>query len=306
MRFLFVDRILELEEGKLIRGIKHITADDPFLSESPQVFPSAFIGEALGQLAAWNAMKTQKFQARPVAGTLSCAKIYRPVLAHETLLLESFIEQLDESIVAYESQARVGEELVFTLEGALGPMLPMEKFIDEAAVKCQFEQLYRPGDFNQLAQTLNRPPSSEKTSHFHITTPVHYPHLLFQFDHLLSFKPGVSVQAEKRINFAAPYFPDHFPRHPVLPLTVLLESQCLLTQKFLMASDIHAYRLLELRKIKMKDFVRPGDIIQTQLTLQTHEVDRLSVHASTSLEGKRICTVDMIFTKDLAPCKQDV
>ena len=41
MRFLFVDRILELVPGKSIRGIKHVTQDDFYLRRE---LPAAVLG----------------------------------------------------------------------------------------------------------------------------------------------------------------------------------------------------------------------------------------------------------------------
>ena len=46
-------------------------------------------------------------------------------------------------------------------------------------------------------------------------------------------KPGISLIAEKRVTRAAPYFPDHFPNKPVLPMTVLLECKLNLAREFI-------------------------------------------------------------------------
>jgi 3-hydroxymyristoyl/3-hydroxydecanoyl-(acyl carrier protein) dehydratase len=294
MRFLFVDRILELIEGKLIRGIKHMTSEDQFIDVQPGLPPffiSSLLGETLGQLAAWNVMKTKDFKSRPVAGITSCATVYRPAFIGETIALESVIDHLDDAAVEYHSTAHVGAELIFSLEGALGPMLPMDTFIDESTVRLQFEQIYRPG-------TWPPPPSLPSLTEL-IVTPTTSPSMSsFQFDRILDIEPAQSIHAEKRINFAAPYFPDHFPKRPVLPLTVLLECLHHLAKTFFEASNIKGYRLYQLKRIKMKDFVQPGDIISSSLSMKEYTAEQLTLQAQTLLEGKRICALEMIFIQE--------
>src|ERR1700761_1920793 len=106
MRFLFVDRILELIPAVSIKGIKHVTADDYYLchDEAERLcFIPSLIGETLGQLAALNAMASCDFTGRPVAGVVSSASLYRNAYVGETIFLESFIEKLDSSAVHYNS-----------------------------------------------------------------------------------------------------------------------------------------------------------------------------------------------------------
>ncbi len=141
---------MQLSPGKFIRGIKHITHNDTYLCSDEQgrfCFISSLIGETLGQLAAWNVMFSNDFTLRPVAGLASSAKLHRPAYIGETLLLESFIDNLDESAVQYHSVARVGDEIVFTIDGALGPLLPMNDFIDEKIVRQQFAEIDRSGEW---------------------------------------------------------------------------------------------------------------------------------------------------------------
>lgn len=262
MRFLFVDRILQLSPGEAIRGIKHITADDGYLQQDESgryVFPASFIGETLGQLAAWNVMHTQNFTRRPVAGVVASASMRRPAYLGETLYLESFIDSLDETAVQYHSIARVNDEVVFTVEGALGPLLPMAEFIADQEVREQFAEINRPGDWD-FAHTI------ETGISYDTRKPVPYP---MTFDRVLNEEPGRALTAEKRITRAAPWFPDHFPRNPVLPMTVLLECKIHLARHFIDKMNLLSqYEIKELRKIKMNDFVHPGDTLICQLQLK--------------------------------------
>ena len=289
MRFLFVDRILELSPGNLVRGIKHITAEDYYLCEDelgkPCFIPS-LIGETLGQLAAWNVMISNDFTQRPVAGVVSSASLVRPAYVGETLLLESYIDALDDVAVRYHSVARVNDEVVFTIESALGPLLPMADFIDVDVVRRQFNEIDRPGPWPY--------PHSSPASLPEATQAL--PHRM-QFDHILSSEPGVQLCAEKRITRAAPFFPDHFPNKPVLPMTVLLECKLNLAREFIARAQFpQAYQVREMRKIKMNEFVYPGDLVTCSLTVKRHDAGELVLSFRSEVEGKRVCVLDVLMT----------
>lgn len=292
MRFLFVDRIVESSPGVFIRGIKHITRDDSCLTVDEQgrvCFIPSLIGEALGQLAAWNVMAQNDFSARPVAGIVDKASLLRHAYVGDTLLLESYIDAVDERAVQYHSIARVGATPVFVIEGALGPLLAMNEFIESSEVRQQYHEINRPGDWNAYSQ-LNMIDMPEMAS---VSSAI-IPHMMF--DRILSVAPGVELVAEKRITRAAPYFPDHFPKKPVLPMTVLLECQLNLARHFIVeAGYTNQYQLMELRKIKMNEFVLPGDIVRCFVTVKKSAADELILHCRNEVNGKRICVVDVVF-----------
>lgn len=291
MRFLFVDRIVHLSPGELARGLKHVTADDAYLTCDEQgraCFIPSLIGETLGQLAAWNVMQQNQFTLRPVAGVVASARLHRPAYVGETILLESFIDALDDKAVQYHSVARVGQELVFTVEGALGPLLPMADFIADDEIRRQFNEIYRPGDWSSVSSSSPAPMDEVLLpERAHAICPM-------SFDRILSFEPGVSLVAEKRISRAAPYFPDHFPHKPVLPMTVLLECKLNLAREMMSRSGIRDYQISELRKIKMNDFVQPGDVISCQVKIKQQTDEALILSYRSEVDGKRVCVVDVV------------
>ncbi|KTC65241.1 (3R)-hydroxymyristoyl-ACP dehydratase [Legionella adelaidensis] len=287
MRFLFVDKILELSPGGVTRGIKYITPDDYYVcyDEGDKLcFIPSLIGETLGQLAAWNAMVTNDFTQRPVAGVVSSATLHRPAYVGETLLLESTIDSLDEAAVRYHSVAYVNNEIVFSIESALGPLLPMEQFISREEVLQQFEEINRPGPF----------PDNNHTGSFLANTTRHQLPFM-DFDRILTSEPGVSLSAEKCITRAAPYFPDHFPKKPVLPLTILLECKLNLVKQFLKIAHFpQIYCLHELRKIKMNEFVYPGDKVICNLHLKEKTENQIVLSFRSEVNGERVCVLEMI------------
>lgn len=282
MRFLLVDRILQLIPGQSIRGIKHITHDDYYLCATDKqslCFMPSLIGETLGQLAAWNVMLGCDFKYRPVAGIVDKVTFYRNALVGETLYLEAFIDALDEKAVQYHAVAWVGAEAIVRIDGALGPLLPMDVFIDDVLVRRQFDEINRPGVY--IPYTIG-----DRINTSTYSTPC------MQFDAIIESTPGVSLSAVKHITRAAPYFADHFPNKPVLPMTILLACKTHLARE-LIASD--SYQLKAMRKIKMNEFVQPGDTVLTHIKVKTQTEHELILMVRSEVDGKRVCVLEMVF-----------
>lgn len=291
MRFLFVDRILQSSPGERIEGLKHITADDYYLSsdEDGQLyFTSSLVGETLGQLAAWNVMEHCDFTKRPVAGIVAKATLHRPAYVGETLRLESIIDSLDDVVVQYHSIARVGDEVVFTVDGALGPLLPMDDFIERDEIRRQFSQINRPGEGPLLLSSF-----FERGS---LGTP--RINSSFNFDATLASESGVHLSAIKRVSFAASYFPDHFPKKPVLPMTVLLECKLNLAREFMKRALFEIpYHIREMRRIKMNEFIYPGDVVTCLLTVKRQDEQELVLSFRSEVDGKRVCVMELLLTR---------
>lgn len=300
MCFLFVDRILATAPGKLIRGVKHVTWDDAYLSydqEGQVSFAPSLIGETLGQLAAWNVMAYHNFTLRPVAGIVASARLLRAVRPGETLLLESVIDDLDDAVVRYHSIAKVGREPVFIVDGAIGPLLPMNNFIDIDVVRRQFNEINRPGDWEGLVEHTS-------VEHQEIGQFIGYSQKScstrsLRFDHRFVIEHGMYWTAEKRVSRTAAYFPDHFPNNPVLPMTVLLECKLNLAHEFaselVKQSETHCnYKVCELRKVKMNDFIHPGDVVVCHLKVKHQDNDELVLSCQSLVLGKRVCVVEIV------------
>lgn len=322
MSFLFVDRILRMDEGRFIQGIKQVTLSDTYLSPSwidlqQQQLMSSIIGETLGQLGAWCVMHAYQFMLRPVAGVVSAVHIYGEANVGDAILLETTIDALDEKAIEYHSVATVRGEPIFSIESALGPMLPMEDFIDPNEAKNQFARIYRPGEFevekdarsfvgaNNYSPLLkDEKMLQERAKNF---SPLQWDNISnprntwIDFDAILEYDPGERVVAQKSVSLSAPYLSDHFPRKPVLPLTLLLQAKLQLASLFLISSfeDGHEFKPVTIRKIKMSGFVQPGDSIITTLLLKEKTDKEIVISYRTEMQGKRVCTAEALFRKNL-------
>lgn len=233
-------------------------------------------------------MHHNQFSKRPVAGIVSKASFSRPVYPGETLFLDSTIESLSDDSVAYHSEGLVGDEKVFHIESALGPMMPMDSLISEHDARQQFEEIYHPGEFTVT-----------ETNHSNVITSDIQPSIQFQYDQILSVEPGVSIKALKRVTRAAPWFPDHFPNKPVLPLTVLIESTMNLAREFLKYSEFGqvAFEPIEIRRVKMNEFVTPGDEVVTLLKVKQYDDETLVLSGRCEVRGKRVCVLEIYLAR---------
>ena len=295
MRFLFVDRILALTPEGDARGVKHVTPDDYYLcldALKRRCFVPALVGETVGQLAAWQVMQRSEFTKRPVAGIAERACLHRPVYVGETIQLATQIKSLDDNTVHYSGEARVGDELVFELIGALGPLLPMHDFVDLDVVRAQFDELNQPGIWHESAGT--RLPLDER--HSTVDSRVL---ALIQFDRVLEHEVGVRVIAEKCLTRAAPYFPDHFPKKPVMPMTILLECIMSLGRDFTrLAFPDTPHRVQEMRRVKMNDFLMPSDVVTAMLSIKSHKDGLLVLACRVSRFDKRVCLLELVMTPE--------
>ena len=187
--------------------------------------------------------------------------------------------------------ARVGAEPVFIIDGALGPLLPMSQFIDSHEVKNQYNEIYRPGDWELMSQLAHASPVVEAIAADGV------PRAALTFDRLLACIPGEHLIAEKKVTRAAPYFPDHFPKKPVLPMTVLLECTQNLARQFVAKTPAWAsLEISELRKIKMNEFVQPGDVVVCHMKVKQQTAEELVLACRSEVEGRRVCVVDVVLT----------
>lgn len=287
MSFLFVDRILSLEPGKNITGIKHITQHDLYWQKAcdgkNDAFSAPLIGETLGQLAAWNAMFSLDFTHRPVAGVADSVEMLGDAKIGDTLFLSVTIDKLDNTQVTYHGDVKVGDKTILKLGSALGPMLPMSDFCSQDLVKSQFESIYRPGEFNDL-------PVIEKVD----ARP--YQKVPVLFNQKAFNGQSQSMDGVMLISKSAPFFPDHFPTNPVFPMTLLLKAGISLANDLLkQVEGDKTFQVCQIKKAKMKTFIRPGDWVKCTAKIKSEQDNQRICEIITQLDGQKICVANVIF-----------
>jgi 3-hydroxymyristoyl/3-hydroxydecanoyl-(acyl carrier protein) dehydratase len=268
--FSFVDRITEFVPGTRARGVFAVP-------RALDAFPSCLVAEAVGQLAAWTAMAHIGFRGRPVAALANDTRFAGDVAPGEMLDLAVEIESCDDDAVAYAGSARCGERKVIDLIDCLGPMLPVEEFDSPAAMAERLALLRGPG------ATPGR---------FH---GVALPELVAG--------PGVrgeSATATLHVPTAAPFFADHFPRRPVFPATLLLDTQirhalALAAETVQCPAGSHPVPV-RMTHVKMRSFIAPGDVLELAARTAPADNDNGKLMLSAQTNGRTVATARLEFT----------
>lgn len=262
--FSFVDRITDVVPGVRVRGKFRVPVG---LRE----FPASLVAEAVGQLAAWASMAHLDFRRRPVAGLARDTRFLRPVKPGDTLELEADLETCTDDDVAYAGRASVNGDPVIVLDQCLGPMLPADEFDSPDALRRDFELLCGAG---AASERFSGVPAFELEN--------------------TEFSPGERAKAVLRVPQSAAFFQDHFPRRPVFPATLLLDSQIRLAiglareaRSPSAGAELAAGRVLD---VKIRSFIPPGQELEIGAERVQTEGDGYVARLSARANGKPVAT----------------
>lgn len=122
--FLLVDRVLEINLGTNIRGIKHVTNNDPFFRghfPDKPIMPGVLIVEALAQMAGILALRTRNLALKDhgvvfyLAGT-DKTRFKKPVIPGDTLVLDATVVNERKQMMKFTCEASVNESIVCSTE----------------------------------------------------------------------------------------------------------------------------------------------------------------------------------------------
>ncbi len=117
--FLLVDRILEMEPGKRIVGIKNVTFNEPFfMGHFPgnPIMPGVLIVEAMAQVAGILAFRSGVQGDTVYFMSIEKAKFRKPVTPGDRLRLEIKTLQQRGNVWKFSGEATVDEKLVAEAE----------------------------------------------------------------------------------------------------------------------------------------------------------------------------------------------
>jgi 3-hydroxymyristoyl/3-hydroxydecanoyl-(acyl carrier protein) dehydratase len=264
--FSFVDKITDLKPGKEIRG-------DFSIPDHVHGFPSALVGEAIGQLAAWAAMEVVDFSCRPVAALAGQISFMAAVRPGDVLELAADLESCDRDRVFYSGAAYVNGRPVMALHDCMAPMLPQEEFDDTDKIRGHYERLTTTGAEQGRLLRVPRLETSGTTGN-----------------------PGHWREGELHVPSVADFFCDHFPRKPVLPATLLIDSLCRLTESLLLqpcatGQEEPVLAITALHQAKIRSWIAPGQCIRLRSELADPGSRRGSVKMSAFSGEEKVATV---------------
>jgi 3-hydroxymyristoyl/3-hydroxydecanoyl-(acyl carrier protein) dehydratase len=253
--FSFVDRIHAIQPGVRIRGSYAIPA-------GIKSFPASLVAEAVGQLAAWEAIAAVDFKFRPVAGLAASIELLAAVRPGQVLELAADLETVDPEAVAYSGTAHAGGIPLIRLQHCVGPMVPLEEFDDPQALRKRFALLQGAG---AVPGAFGGVPS-------------------FALDHT-DGEVGQSLRATLHVPTSAPFFGDHFPRRPLFPGTLLMNSNlelaAALTAQLPPPAAGGRWTLRGISDVKLRAFTPPGDTLEIETRLNQLSTDAATMTVET-------------------------
>ncbi len=128
--FLLVDRILELEKGKQIVGLKNVTANEEFFQghfPGQPIMPGVLLLEVMAQVGGVLARKTAEGEGRPTVFLtgIEKAKFRRPVVPGDQLQVE--VEVLRRKDPFWKMAGRITVDSVLVCESEMTAMVRDEE-----------------------------------------------------------------------------------------------------------------------------------------------------------------------------------
>src|SRR5262249_61172727 len=170
--------------------------------------------------------------------------------------------------VAWGGVGEVGGERVIELRHCLGPMLPVAEFDAPEAMRERFRLLCGEGAPAGRFHGVTAPPLDA-----------------------IETTPGRSARATLHVPRSAPFFADHFPRRPVFPATLLLDSQIRLAMDLargaIETSDPAALLPQRMTHVKMRSFIEPGQDVELGAELTAANGGPRTARLTASVPGGR-------------------
>ena len=141
MRFLFCDRIVELEPGKRALASKMVSVSEEFLPDHyprQPVMPATLVMECLAQLAGWLYVVTENFAITTVLGLAQGISIQGMVRPGENLTLEAWVLYGHRDGVTMRGEARRGGEVILRADRMLFASRPNPAEADVAQARELF------------------------------------------------------------------------------------------------------------------------------------------------------------------------
>jgi 3-hydroxyacyl-[acyl-carrier-protein] dehydratase len=130
--------------------------------------------------------------------------------------------------------------------------------------------------------------------------PHRYPFLLV--DRVLSIEPGKNIVALKNVTINEPFFPGHYPHHPVMPGVLIIEAMAqtaaLLSFKTMGSKpdDKSVYYFAGIDGARFKRPVEPGDQLMIKVTLLRTARGVFKFAATAEVEGQLAAEAELLCT----------
>ena len=99
----------------------------------------------------------------------------------------------------------------------------------------------------------------------------------------------------KNVTVNEPYFRGHFPKAPVMPGVLVMESLCQLA--WVWAGGTSGVRLTGIQKLRFRRPTMPGDWLRLELELLEQSEGRMTFRATASVDGQTAVAGNLAFVR---------
>jgi 3-hydroxyacyl-[acyl-carrier-protein] dehydratase len=109
-------------------------------------------------------------------------------------------------------------------------------------------------------------------------------------DRILAVEPGLSASALRNVPNTLAVLDTHFPRFPVLPGVLILDSLAELAE-LAAGGKGRTWELAEVRRVQFRRYVQPGDQLELSVEVTGGDAGAPVLRGSVHVEGKLIAQV---------------
>ncbi len=276
MRFIMVDKIVELKKAQNARGIKNISWDSDFLCQyftNVTVYSPVILAESVAQLVSWIIVEAMDFTVKPVITVVDSYQSSGHAVPGDRLELFGSINDINEQSALGEAFILNEGREILRISHAVCYLYPITDLEDPENTRIQFNNMYEKGyDLNADKES----PGSGNIQREDIAIKERV-----WIDRVFEPAERSRLTGIKNISATSDYFNDHFPLKPVFPGVMIMESMISLSRMLAktLLDDYGVVRkkpvLIRCNKIKFRKFISPGD----QLFVET-QVKELNEEAS--------------------------
>lgn len=117
-------------------------------------------------------------------------------------------------------------------------------------------------------------------------------------DKFVEFESGRRAVAVKNITLAEEHLHDHFPSFPLMPESLCIEAMA--QTAGILVGEARKFEekviLAKIKKAVFFDFVRPGDSLRLEASIETITPEAASTTGKITCDGKLIAEIDLMFS----------
>ena len=147
MKFRMVDRVLEFQPRRRIRGVKTVSFEEYDLKSAfggRPCLPESLVMESLFQLGNWLIVLSSDFSQMGLLVRTREVRFLDLLRPGESLLMEVEVRSYRNDGIVFDGRALAGGKLLAEGDGCLATPVDLADYHDAADLRVLFSEIYRP------------------------------------------------------------------------------------------------------------------------------------------------------------------